>query len=221
MSNRQKPNKPTGETGPTLISFGPQGVKSEFQQLAFPKQKEAVEALIIQGFLRTAGALLPFHIESCTPNQQDDFDFSLTTSAGPKNVELAEVALLDNQTPSYRAAPASYKPYDFAQRVLDLILSKSAHYAQRPPTGLHLLLYITHWAFIPSESALKLLQFWTLKRAHGFEGVYWYAPIASQDGIPFLIYPTPSEQWSTFDPESFRSSEVHNLNPRGWVPGSH
>jgi hypothetical protein len=218
MSKRRKPKKPTGDAGPVLISFGPHEVRAEFQQLAFPPQKEEIEALIIRGFVRAAESLLPFRVHACTPNKQDDFDFDLATSAGPKSVDLAEVAFLNNQEPSYKTAPASYRPYDFAQSILDLILRKSAHYGQHPATGLHLLLYITHWAFIPSESTLCLLRFWTFKRAHGFEGVYWYAPITAEEGIPFLIYPTPSEQWGTFDPERFRSSVVDNFDPRAWVP---
>jgi hypothetical protein len=219
MTKRRKPKKPTGETGPVLISAGAAGARASFQQLAFPTRKEDIEGLIMRGFIPAAGTLLPFRVQSYVPNMQDDFDFNLITSAGPKSVELAEVAFLKTVGGSYEAASPSYKPYDFAQNVLDLILRKSAHYGGRPPAGLHLVLYITHWAFTPSRSSLSLLQFWTLERAHGFEGIYWYAPIMSDEGIAFLVYPTLPEHWANFDPEALRAAVVQNLDPKGWVPG--
>jgi hypothetical protein len=219
MTKRKQLKKPTGETGPVLMSAGPRGADAEFQQLAFPTKKEDIEALIMRGFIRAAETFLPFRVQSYAPNKQADFDFDLLTSAGPKSAELAEVAFLKDVGGSYRAAPPSYKPYDFAQNVLNLILRKSTHYGGRPPAGLHLLLYITHWAFIPSQSTLSLLQFWALKRPHGFEGIYWYAPIMGDEGISFLIYPTPTDHWANFDPEALRSAVVQNLDPRGWVPG--
>lgn len=219
MSRHRSSRKPTGDTGPVRMSMGPQGGTAEFQRLAFPTQKEDIEALIARGFLRAAEPLLPFRVLSHSQNKQDDFDFDVATSSGQKHLELAEVAFLNSQPASYGAAPPSYKPYDFAQDVLQLILRKSAHYGGRPPLGLHLLLYVTHWTFIPSESTISLLRFWTVKNTHGFEGIHWYGPITPEEGIPFCIYPTPLEQWATFDPERFRSSVVQNLDPRGWKPG--
>ncbi len=44
------------------MSFGPQGARAEFQQLAFPTKKEEIEDLVIHGFLRAAESLLPFTV---------------------------------------------------------------------------------------------------------------------------------------------------------------
>lgn len=218
MAENRNPRKPTGETGPVRMFMGPQGATAEFQKFAFPTQKDEIEALIAGDFLRMAESLLPFRVASHSQNKQNDFDFVIETSVGQKYLELAEVALL--KSGSYSAAPSSYKPYDFAQEMLQLVLRKSAHYGGHPPQGLNLLLYITHWAFIPSDSAISLLQYWTLKNAHGFEGIYLYGPISPGDGIPFLIYPTPTEQWTAFDPERIRAATVQNLDPHAWKPGS-
>ena len=201
-----------------FMSAGPQGASAEFQQFAFPTAKEEIEDLVVRGFLRAGESLLPFHVESYVPNKQDDFDFDLVTSKGRRSVELAEIAFLSKSGGSYETVPSSYKPYDFAQEILALIHKKSVHYGGRPPAGLHLLLYITHWAFIPSMSTLALLQYWASQKPHGFEGIHWYAPITKDEGIAFPI--SPVQPPSGFSPEALRNSVVQNLDPRGWKPGA-
>ena len=217
MAKKRKPSKPTGESGPVFMSAGPQGAAAQFQQLAFPTAKEEIAALVVHGFVKAAESILPFRVESYGLNKQDDFDFDVNTTAGPKSLELVEVAFLEKAGGSYTNVPSSYKPYEFAQAILGVILKKSRHYGGRPPAGLHLLLYITHWAFIPSMSTLALLQHWTATRTHGFEGIHWYAPITRDDGIAFPVFPVAVP--AKFDPEAFRGAVVQNLDPKAWTPG--
>jgi hypothetical protein len=177
MANDEKPRKPTDKSGQTRMSAGPTGASAEFQPLAFPTNKSEIEDLIVRLFIPASARWLPFRVDSYSPNEEKDFDFSLATSAGPKTLDLVEVAFLRESGGSYQAVRSSYKPYEFAQNVLNLILKKSAHYGGRPPNGLHLLLYITHWAFFPDQTTLALLQYWSLKSGHGFEGIYWLTPV--------------------------------------------
>lgn len=204
------------------MSGGSSGASAEFQPIELPHDKAGIETRMAEGFIRAATfqALLPFRVQTIVPNAENDFDFNLETSHGPKVLELVEIAPLQQLGGSYDSATGVIKSYPFAEQVLRVILGKSGHYGSRPPVGLHLLLYITHWAFLPGDAITSLLQYWCLRQQHGFEGIYWYAPFDDTTGVAFLLFPTPEEHWRGFDPESKRESTLHNLNPRGWTPSA-
>ena len=82
--------------------------------------------------------------------------------------------------------------------------------------GLLLLIYMTDWHFIISNTVVALLQYWTIQKKHNFEEIYCYCPITHQEGIAFLIFPTPRGLWKNFDPEEYKDRVTHNLNPQGW-----
>jgi len=90
MAGKKKPRKPTGITGPTKLSAGPEGATTEFQQLRFPSDKEAVEELVAQGFVRAMSSRsdLGFSIQGYAQNPQDDFDFQLQTPDGLRYARL-------------------------------------------------------------------------------------------------------------------------------------
>ena len=135
-------------------------------------------------------------------------------------MELLEVAPQAHMNSGHQQAPSSYSPYDFVQSVLESIMTKSARYDTTTASRTILLLYETHWTFAPSGEALALLQYFTLQQTPTFEEIYWYHPIAIDDGIVEFVYPTPPEYWKGFDPELWRQAVVHNLDPRNWKAGT-
>jgi hypothetical protein len=150
-------------------------------------------------------------------NEQNDFDFSLRFSGALKKfLELMEIAPLEHLRGPHESAPTSYKPFEFAEYILDKLLKKSARYRTSNNGGLLLLVYITDWRFNLSETVIALLQYWSATRDHCFEGIYCYSPISAEDGIAQLIYPTPKEFWANFNPELYRENITNNLDPTGW-----
>jgi len=127
-----------------------------------------------------------------------------------------EIAPLDGRRSSYDQSPNSYKPYDFAEFILNKILAKSEKYSGVSEASINLLIYITHWAFLPSESVFTLLQLWTVSKLHIFKNIVLYCPIDPSEGIASLIYPTPVRNRSNFNPEALRNNLVQNLSPTNW-----
>jgi len=219
-SKDSKPQKPTGNIGPIRLTTGPNGGKVEFLPVSFPKTKEDIENFIVHGFLNTARnqGILSFAIENITRNKLDDFDFKATTSAGPRYMELMEIAPLEHLGTSYSQAPNSYKPYDFARYIVDKIMGKSDHYASPTDTGIILLLYVTGWQFKLNETIFKLLQYWTTQSRHCFESIYYYHPVSEESGMAQIIFPTRSEQWSGFNPDKYKAVTALILNPTKYHP---
>lgn len=159
---------------------------------------------------------MPLRISEWKQNHQNDFDFSVVTTEGPKFLELMEIAPLENLRGSYDKAPSSYKPYDFAAYILAKINGKSERYRGAASSNICLLMYITDWAFTLSPTVIALLQYWTAHQSHSFQYIFCYSPIDTESGIANLIYPTPKNFWKSFNPDTYRENVVHNLSPLKW-----
>ena len=86
------PRKPTGTIGPLHLS----DEEAKFLHFEFPRTKEKIESFIVEAFVRNSGSI-PLRITEWKQNQQNDFDFSVGTTDGPKFLELMEIAPLENQ----------------------------------------------------------------------------------------------------------------------------
>jgi hypothetical protein len=107
-----------------------------------------------------------------------------------------EIAPLEHLRVTYQTASPSYKPYDFAKHIFAQMMEKSDRYQASSKGGLLLLLYVTDWHFILSETVIALPQFWAAHATHSFESVFCYSPVTRDSGIPQLIYPTPQSSGS-------------------------
>ncbi len=214
---KNTPRKPTGKNGLVRMSFSPKRSLAEFQPIEFPTTKEEIEKLIVGGFLKAAKEqnLLDNSVEE-KQNQLDDFDFTLSTAFKEKSLELMEIAPLENLSGSYKSAPTSYKPYDFADYIFKKLMGKSDRYSGSTGSGLILLMYITDWRFVLNEMVITLLEYWSLHKQHSFERIYCYSPITSDEGVLSPIYPTPNIFRKDFNPESYKEKLVQNLDPKGW-----
>jgi len=222
MNQTNGHKKPTGDSGVTKISADAEGSKADFKRLEFPHTKDQIEKFIVENFLRLAPSAGVFPHTNCTvlQNPESDLDFTLhCADKCPRKLELMEVAPLEHLRGSYTSAPSSYKPYEFGRYILNKMLSKSSKYGLSGQTELHLLIYITDWKFILSQSVTALLQYWTLKTSHNFAGIYVYMPINETEGVSQLIFPTPHDHWKSFNPDTLKDNVVQNLDPKGWKSG--
>jgi hypothetical protein len=213
----KKPSKPTG----TMAVLSVSSTGAEIKKLEFPKTKDAIEEFIVKTFIKNSSRM-PLKITDVFQNNENDFDFTIKTEEGTKYLELMEIAPLENLRGSYAQAPDHYKPYDFARYIVEKIFGKSKRYKSSPSsnTNICLLIYVTDWAFVPSESVIHLLQYWTANVPHSFQYICCYLPFDQFSGPVELIYPIKNS-WKDFDPEQYKEKEVLNLSPLKWEVVKH
>jgi len=209
--------KPTGTAGPFKASFDLRGALSgSFDKIAFPKSKDEVEQFFASRFIESMNMHLAasneqFILAAPVRNVENDFDFTVTTPSGSAYLELLEAAPL---TGKYESAPASYKPYDYAKFILGEILRKSVKYPKTGVRDIFLLLYVTHWTFVLSETTVACLRYWLLQQPTAFRATFCFSLLSAEEGTPQWLSPVPSELIQGFDPEAVRENVCHNLDPR-------
>lgn len=152
-------------------------------------------------------------------NPENSLDFTLATSSGNKWLELMEIAPFQFFGVPPDQAPNEHKPYALSQYLHGNIMEKSCKYRSARPGNLFLLLYLTDWRFLPSQTAITLLQYWCNRKAHSFETIFLYMLFNAIEGHLSLIAPTPSEFWKTFEPEKYRDNTTINLDATKWEVG--
>ena len=214
--------KPSGSSGIFRVAFGHDGtVVAGFEGIAFPAEKADLELKIATAFIdsmnsRMAESGETFFLGNPRQNVENDFDFTVACRDREADLELMEVAILRGP---YETAPQRYKPYEFAQAVISEILKKSGHYQRSGPTReLFLLLYITHWAFLPTEATLHCLRYWLARQSHVFSAIFFFHFSSAEQGDGRWIYPYPPELIGSFDPETVRDNVGINFDPQKFVP---
>lgn len=210
------PRKPTGEIGTTKISNS----GADFEKIPFPTDKESIEVMIsnmfVEHFPKEEKAF--FNPYNPTKNAENDFDFTISTDTGSKQLELMEYAPIEQLHGKYQLAPNEYLAGDFADDFFNRIMKKSVRYAGQK--NIILLTYFTHWAFIPSDSVIGLLQWMLITSKHSFERVFLVMPFDRTFGLTKMIYPAPLSCHPYSDAKRFRNNKVINLDPTAWQTSS-
>jgi hypothetical protein len=142
-TQRRKHRKPTGEVG--YLTVPPNCGEQPFRRFVFPTQKEEVERCILAGVLETCRlrGVDPYGLTGePVRNPEDDFDFTLPTTAGTQYLDLAEFAPIDGRTGAHAHGPPSYVVEVRGNEAIATIRRKAEHYPTRG-ARLHLLLYST------------------------------------------------------------------------------
>lgn len=155
--------KPSGTSGFFQVQVNEQGnISGAFVQTPYPTEKAEIESQIIGSFISSMNKNLAvsgeeFFLSNPKQNQENNIDFTVKSPNGLAHLELIEIAPLKGP---YATAPSSYKPYEFAKAILAGIKKKSDHHAGTQWQDIFLLLYVTHWSFIPSSSTLACVIGW-------------------------------------------------------------
>jgi len=209
--------KPSGIDGFFRVGMNAQGqVTGGFEQIPFPREKSEIERQMVANFIASMNTHLSkssdaFIFWDPVQNEENDFDFTVETSHGPAYLELMEIAPLSGP---YETASASYKPFEFANVILEGIKRKSERYPKTMDRDLFLLLYVTHWAFDLSNPTADCLRYWTAQTPHVFRAIFSYEPFDAHEGGPGWIFPFPPELLGTFDPETIRDNICLILDPK-------
>lgn len=211
--------KPTGILGPNKLTVETDGtVSHSFEKIVFPKEKDVVEVLMVSDFISSMNMLMSqsrmkWFMSEPVQNSENDFDFTITLPNGNKAwLELMEIAPLE-LFGAYDKVPAEYKPYDLAKIITAMIMKKAVRYSGRIGRELHLLTYITHWGFTPSESLINLVRVFLDREKHSFDGVYLYSPIEPGTGSGSVLAPIDDNLRKEFDPENYKHNTVINADP--------
>ncbi len=212
--------KPIGQNGFFKVSVDETGTASgEFVSVAYPAQKDGQEFVVATAFIQAmadgvhADGLAPLFAD-LTPLTENHFDFSVTIQGTPAYLELQEIAPL---TGPYATASAQYKPYDHAQHILAKIRAKAAKYPNDGGAPIFLLVYVTHWSFVLSDTVIACLRVWLQQEATPFRAIFAFTPQQKAGGIVSWLAPVPPELIAGFNPESVRDNVVLNVNPAEFV----
>jgi hypothetical protein len=105
-------------------------------------------------------------------------------------LELMEIAPLDFFKTDYKSAPNQYKDYDLVKYIFNKINNKSKKYSSIKDKPICLLIYVTDWKFILSDTTIALLQYWLISNQHGFQYVFYFSYSGENMKTLYTLYPT-------------------------------
>ncbi|MXP14028.1 hypothetical protein GRI44_04610 [Altererythrobacter confluentis] len=182
-------SKPQGKSGP--FGGGPNG--PTWFVIPFPEDKAERERLIANLFAKafdrwvateTDPTLAPFGQPK--QNEENDLDFTIDTSAGPMQMELAEFAPLSVFGPRFTDAPTSLQPHEKAEHAIELIGMKSAH---QGAVGRFLVIYSTEHGFWLDPITIERMRRAFQESPPRFDRVYWISIHSLTEASVSEIYP--------------------------------
>jgi hypothetical protein len=204
--------KPTGNEGWNGIEVKEDGsAELSFERVSLGNDKVEIERGIMERF---GAAMLGFGSRfTWIQNGENDLDFALTFKDG---------ALVDMDLTELILPAAKGSPFDqpnrartfgaVADAVEQLVRRKDAHYSLsgRPK---HLLVYTTHWSFMPTWQVLRLVQVAFLNAPpKALEKVFFLYSVGEGDS-PVLLHPAVPEPVATFSADGVRDMEFVRLDP--------
>lgn len=168
-------DKPQGASGPFVFT----GDDIEWQVNTLPTVKADRELFVAELLVNaklilweSPPALRPF--SGLIQNEENDLDFTISTSQGAKLLELAEFAPLQEFGPRFADAPRFLDQSIKFELALGLITKKSKH---QGGAGRVLLIYTTEHAFELDDLTMELLKREFTKSPPQFDRVYNLVPV--------------------------------------------
>jgi hypothetical protein len=204
MMSRSRP-KPQGKSGP--FGGGPNG--PTWFVIPFPEDKTERERLIANLFVKafdrwvatqSEPTLAPFGQPK--QNEENDLDFTVETSVGPMQMELAEFAPLSDFGPRFADAPRSLHPREKAEHAIKLIDMKSAHQGGERR---FLVIHATEHGFWLDPNTIERMRRAFQKSPPRFDRVYWISIHSLDEASVSEIFPgTPHHLFSDADLDAGR-----------------
>jgi hypothetical protein len=187
--------KPQGVSG--AVGFGHEG--GSFRPIEFPAGKAEREELIANLFAKAfdqwvAGestpSLKPF--SNLGQNQENDLDFTVTTSDGEKLMELVEFAPLDQHGPKFEDAPAEMSPRTKANLCSDVVQKKSDH---QGGADRFLVIYATEHGFWLDAFTIEWMRRQLSANPPRFDRVYYISVHDLESASVSEIFPGTPHHW--------------------------
>lgn len=158
MEERPAHRKPIGESGPVRITHAPDGeTKIEWEKIEYPAEKAPQELVVASAFVNILSAEQKTHWQ-LVPLKENDFDLEIRAPKEERYLELQEIVIPGKKRGSpYASGEKTINAGKFAKTIIDKIASKAIRYSRSATKPLDLLVYITHWRFLPNQAVLQLV----------------------------------------------------------------
>jgi hypothetical protein len=211
--------KNTGEIGATRVTAGPEGMRSEIVHTPLPSGKEELERFFAERFTKQFNASQPLGSEvtitGLVQNDTTDLDFTITCAAAeylefvelnPRSEEFGRIA--------YRTGKLNILTY--AKWICNRIIKKKARHYGRLANKMILLLYITHWQFLPSQRVFECVRSYFQQVGCPFVAVFLLFTDGGDLRAIEMMYPYIGP--SLPPPHQYSSITLTNLPPghRAW-----
>jgi hypothetical protein len=213
MSSKHVHKKPIGQSGPVRVSHDVDGTTTiEWQKIEYPPEKKDQELAVATSFVSALNATQASEW-SLTPLKEDDFDFELNKAGGGRYLELQEVVIPGKKRgPPYAKGEQVIQPGKFAKTILSAITSKAIKYPSTLSRPLDLLIYTTHWRFVPNRSVLQLVSDGLHKSSHPFANVYFFNRLNETESQTVNLFPS-KDLLEGFDRKEAESRAFVNFDP--------
>ena len=215
MENHKYHKKPIGVNGHLKLSLTQDGPTISFERVEYPDEKDQQEvffANLLLAQLKQDGR----GSWSAQKFGDHDFDFLISCDgADNRNLELMEIVIPPKKKGSpYHERTQHIRSCKFASTIISMIQSKLSRprYSQMLQRPLDLLLYVTHWRFILSDTVVKLVCHWLINNKHQFSNVYLITCIDNHTGLLVDLYPNNSLMHG-FVPGAVKGHSYYNLDP--------
>lgn len=179
--------KPTGEIGP--LSIRTAGVN--WDKIRFPDEKISQEAKITSLFVTAMERSedgLRLQVESLP---EADHDARLIADGEEIDLQLKEIVIRPKRGNPYQSKTRRYDAGRFSDHLIEKIKQKRYASGGRP---LWLLLYPTHWAFVPAPSVEFLLHNYFRSGSSPYDRVFLMHLLTTDHAELTGLYPTVTGQ---------------------------
>lgn len=209
------PTKTSGEIGTTIVTETPEGATAELVHTELPIDKEGLEHFFGSRFVTTFNETRPLgpnvEITGLQQNDTSDLDFKITCDAA----DYMELAELNPRSEAFgRSALRNGKlnVYDYAKWIFNRLIKKKARsYGSALANRTILLLYATHWQFLPSERVVECIRSYIQIHSCDFAAVF----VLMTDGRDLRVL-TPAHPFNGLKlpkPSDYAGFNYWNLPP--------
>src|SRR5665213_107303 len=191
VSSKRVHKKPIGESGPVRVSHSADGDTTiEWQKIEYPAEKKDQELAIATSFVSAQNAAQGSEW-NLNPLKEDDFDFEIKNANNERYLELQEIVIPGKKRgPPYATGEQVIQPGKFAKTILSAIASKAIKYPNTLSRPLDLLIYTTHWRFVPNKSVLQLVSDGIHKSSYPFSRIYFFNRLNETESQTVDLFPS-------------------------------
>ena len=208
--------KSTGEIGPTLITVAGDGAQTaEVISTILPFDKEELERFFADRFIISFNDLKPLgpeiRIEDAKQLDTSDLDFKLKCAAADY-LELAELNPRSEEFGRAAFRTGKLNVYPYARWIyMRVVRKKMLAYGPQLSGRLMLLLYTTHWQFLPNAGVYDCLR--SLVKRHGCTFAAVFFLVTDGNDLRFIEQLHPHFGTVPHKPAEYKGRTLTNLAP--------
>jgi hypothetical protein len=208
------PRKHTGEIGATRLTTGPDGMRAEVMHTHLPSQKEDLESFFATRFRDQFNATKPLgneiEIAELGQNDTSDLDFKITCPVA-EYLELAELNPRSEEFGRLAYRTGKLDVLVYSKWVYRRIIRKKARHYGAVSNRTMLLLYITHWQFLPSQRVLECLRSYCHHEGCAFAAVFFLITDGTHLRVIEVLHPYMGPSLAL--PKHYSEVTLTNLPP--------